>query len=84
MNKIDLQTLLHNLGQADSLRRFKTIFETIDGVVFGIREITQEAPHFLDNCELKRFMSTVILCLLPTTLAAVYLFGWQNSIISPH
>ena len=72
-----LQTLLHNFSENDSLRHFKTIFETTEGIIFGSREVTPEAPHFLDHIEIKRYMSTVIISLLPTTFAAIYFFGWQ-------
>ncbi|MGA1869486.1 MAG: RnfABCDGE type electron transport complex subunit D [bacterium] len=72
----NLQVLLQDLSKVESLKRFRTIFETIDGVVFGFREITLEAPHFLDNIEIKRYMSSAIVALLPTTFAAIYFFGW--------
>lgn len=71
-----IQELLHDLGEVNCLKRFKTVFETIDGVVFGFREVTSDAPHCLDNIEIKRYMSSVILALLPTTFAAIFFFGW--------
>jgi Na+-transporting NADH:ubiquinone oxidoreductase subunit B/electron transport complex protein RnfD len=72
-----LQTLLHDLSENESLQPFKTIFETTEGIIFGSREVTPEAPHFLDHIEIKRYMSTAIISLLPTTFAAIYFFGWQ-------
>ena len=71
-----IKTILHDLGENESLRGFKTLFETIDGIIFGFRDVTSDAPHFLDNIEIKRYMGTVILALLPTTFATIYFFGW--------
>jgi len=71
-----LQILLHNLSENESLKGFKKLFETIDGIFFGFRAVTLGAPHFLDNIEIKRYMSMAIVALLPTTFAAIYFFGW--------
>ncbi|MBD3305342.1 RnfABCDGE type electron transport complex subunit D [candidate division KSB3 bacterium] len=71
-----LQTKLQQLSEVESLRPFKTLFETAEGIIFGVRDVTAEAPHFLDHIELKRYMGMVLLSLLPTTFAAIYFFGW--------
>ncbi len=69
-----LQTLLHDLGEEESLKYFRTLFETTEGLLFGNREVTLGAPHFLDRLEIKRYMSIAIIALLPTTFAAIYFF----------
>ena len=58
------------------LRPLKPVIETLEGIVLGSTETTSQAPHFLDHIEIKRYMSTVILAMVPTTVAAVVFFGW--------
>lgn len=72
-----LRTQLHELSELESLRYFRTIFETVDGLVFGSREVTLGAPHLLDNIELKRYMTMAIIALIPSALSAVIFFGWD-------
>jgi Na+-transporting NADH:ubiquinone oxidoreductase subunit B len=72
-----LRKLLKALSHQKALRRFGTIFETLEGIVFGPAEITPGAPHILDNLEIKRFMSIAILALIPSTIAAIVFFGWR-------
>lgn len=72
-----LKSLLHQLAGVKALRSFKTIFLTIEGIVFGIPETTAEAPHFVDHIDIKRYMSIVILALLPAAAASIYFYGWQ-------
>ena len=70
-----VQILIHQMGEVKSLRKFKTIFETMEGIIFGTRQLTTGAPHMRDNIEIKRYMSFAILGLLPATAAAVYFYG---------
>jgi Na+-transporting NADH:ubiquinone oxidoreductase subunit B/electron transport complex protein RnfD len=72
-----LRTLLDELKHTESLRYFETIFETIEGIVFGNRIVRPRAPHITDNIEIKRYMSMAIAALLPSTLAAIYFYGWH-------
>ncbi len=62
------------LYKIKSLMRFKTVFSTLEGIVFGSSEITAGVPHFVDNMDIKRYMSIAIIALLPSTLAAIYFF----------
>jgi Na+-transporting NADH:ubiquinone oxidoreductase subunit B/electron transport complex protein RnfD len=75
--KKELQAWLHSLSEVPVFRPFKTIFETIDGVVFGPRETSPGAPHFADCIELKRYMGMVLIALLPTTFAVLYFYRLQ-------
>ncbi|MEW5814924.1 MAG: RnfABCDGE type electron transport complex subunit D [Spirochaetota bacterium] len=72
-----LRSLLHRLTEIKQLQRVKTVFETLDGIIFGVFKTTPGAPHFVDNIEIKRYMSFAIIALLPTTIAAIYFYGWQ-------
>jgi len=68
-------TIFERLARSRALRPIAGIFRTLDGIVFGARERTPGAPHLLDHIEIKRYMTTVILALLPTTVAAVVFYG---------
>jgi len=69
--------LFERLKSVRFLSRFKTIFETAEGIIYGTSEVTPSSPHILDNIEIKRYMSFVILALLPATAASVYFYGWN-------
>jgi RnfABCDGE-type electron transport complex D subunit len=69
-------TLLRRLGAARPFRRIAVIFTTLEGILFGTRRLTPAAPHILDHIEIKRYMTVVILALMPSTVAAVVFFGW--------
>jgi Na+-transporting NADH:ubiquinone oxidoreductase subunit B/electron transport complex protein RnfD len=71
-----VRSLFHGLKHSKALRPVKPVIETLEGIVLGSPETTAEAPHFLDHIEIKRYMSTVILAMIPTTVAAVVFFGW--------
>jgi Na+-transporting NADH:ubiquinone oxidoreductase subunit B/electron transport complex protein RnfD len=59
------------------LKRFETLTQTIEGILFGVSKVTPGAPHFLDNIEIKRFMTVAIIGLVPSAAAAIYFFGFQ-------
>ena len=71
-----LRALLHSMSEIRAFSYFKTIFETLDGILFGVRDRVPMAPHLRDNIEIKRFMSAAIIALLPATAAAVVFYGW--------
>ena len=71
-----VKRLFDGLKRARILRPVKPVIETLEGIVLGSPESTEAAPHFLDHIEIKRYMSTVILAMIPTTVAAVVFFGW--------
>jgi len=57
------------------LRRFATLINTIEAILFGTREVTVGAPHFVDNIDIKRYMSAAIIALIPSAAASIYYFG---------
>jgi Na+-transporting NADH:ubiquinone oxidoreductase subunit NqrB len=70
-----VQKLIHQMGEKKSLHKFKSIFETMEGIIFGTSIVTHGAPHIKDHIEIKRYMSFAIIGLLPATAAAVYFYG---------
>lgn len=76
-----LRSLFHSIADQKIFRPFRTIFETIEGILFGTPEVTPRAPHIRDNIEIKRYMSMVIVALLPSVVSAIYLFGLRVILI---
>ena len=72
-----LRALFAALAKARPLRPVKPIMLMIEGITLGNKETTVGAPHIRDRMEIKRYMSTVILALLPCTVAAVVFYGWK-------
>jgi RnfABCDGE-type electron transport complex D subunit len=54
--------------------KFKPVFTAIDDFFYGTDKVTS-IPHILDNVDIKRYMSFVILGLIPATIASVYFWG---------
>ncbi len=71
-----VRNLFDGLKKTRVLRPVKPVIRTIEGIVLGSPEAASQAPHFRDHIEIKRYMSTVILAMIPTTVAAVVFFGW--------
>jgi Na+-transporting NADH:ubiquinone oxidoreductase subunit B/electron transport complex protein RnfD len=76
-----LKTILDKLRptfeQGGRLERLKPVFEALDHFLFAAAEKTSCAPFGRDPLDVKRFMSLVILALLPSFVASVYFFGWR-------
>ncbi|HUS91604.1 MAG TPA: RnfABCDGE type electron transport complex subunit D [Phycisphaerae bacterium] len=59
------------------LRLLYPAFEAIDTFLFSVGERTDTAPHVRGPDNLKRYMTAVILAVMPCILAGIYLFGWR-------
>lgn len=62
-------------------RLFKSAFDAIDSFLFGMPDVTTQAPHIRDYMNLKRYMITVIIAVSPAVLASIYYFGWRSVVI---
>lgn len=56
------------------LNKFKPILNAVDEFFFGTEKVTA-LPHIVDRMDIKRFMSMVIIALVPVVLASVYFWG---------
>ncbi len=56
---------------------FKPLFDALDAFCFSTPATTRFAPFARDSLDIKRYMSMVIIGLLPATLAGLYFFGWR-------
>jgi len=72
-----IRSLLDRLYEVDALKRYRPIIGAADAILYGTDETTQSAPHVVDNIDIKRYMSFVILALLPAVLASVYFYGFR-------
>lgn len=54
---------------------FKPLFEAIEFIFLSPSTPTSTAPHVRDPMDLKRYMTIVIVALLPAVIASVVLFG---------
>jgi len=59
------------------LARLKPVFQALDHFLFAAAEKASNAPFGRDPLDVKRFMSLVILALLPSLAAAIYFYGWR-------
>ena len=72
-----IRSLLDKLYEVPALQRYKPIIGAADAILYGTNETTHAAPHVVDNIDIKRYMSFVILALLPAVAASVYFFGFR-------
>ena len=54
---------------------FKPVFEAVEFIFLYPPDRTSQAPHVRDPMDLKRFMTIVIIALLPSLISSVYFFG---------
>ena len=64
-----------NFEQGGKLQAFHPVFGALEHFLFAPSAATIGVPHIRDPLDLKRFMSMVIISVVPCVLAAFYLFG---------
>ena len=62
-------------SSAGRLSRLAPLFDAAEHFVYWPATRTGTAPHVRDPLDVKRFMSTVIVALIPCVLAGLYFFG---------
>jgi Na(+)-translocating NADH:ubiquinone oxidoreductase B subunit len=60
-----------------SLKAIRPAFDAMDSFMFSVSHRTNIAPHVRDPNNMKRYMSAVILAVMPVIAAAIYFFGWR-------
>lgn len=68
------------LGAAEKRPAFRMLVPTLDALdtlLARPAEVTSGAPHIRSHWDLKRYMISVVLALVPCALAGIYLFGWR-------
>ncbi len=70
-----LQDALDNLSQGEG--SVSLMAGAVNSFLYGSRKVTACAPHIVGTLDTRRYMLMVILALMPSTLAAIYFFGWR-------
>ncbi len=63
------------------LRPFRPVYEAMENFFFAPSKATAAAPHVRDPVDLKRFMSMVIIALVPCIAAGFYFFGLRFAVM---
>ena len=73
-----IRSILEALYKIPLIKKFKPLIDMANPLIdateaafFGVDETTHQAPHFVDTIEIKRYMSCVIIALMPAVLAAI-------------
>ncbi len=69
------ERLRPNFQEGGKLKTFKAVFEAMENFFFSPDARTVTAPHLRDPLDLKRYMSMVIVGLLPALMAGFYFNG---------
>ncbi len=64
------------------LERLKPLFDATETFFFIPGDVAQVAPHVRDSIDLKRFMSMVIIAIVPTLLWGIYNTGYHSLHVS--
>lgn len=71
----DILENVNNLTQKNRLlKHLKPILLATDEFFFGTDKVTH-LPHIVDYMDIKRFMSWVVIALIPVTVASIYFWG---------
>lgn len=69
-----IELLYKVFKRSKRLGRFSAVAEALDEFYFGTNKVTT-SPHIVDYLDVKRFMSVVIVALIPCVAASVYFWG---------
>lgn len=69
-----LENLEALFAKNKALGKLKPVLNAVDGFFFGTPRLTA-IPHIVDHLDIKRFMSFVIIALIPAVLGAIYAWG---------
>lgn len=67
--------------ESPRLKKFAPITNAIDDFFFGTDKVTALAPHIVDRIDIKRYMSCVVIALLPATIGGIYFYGLRVIVI---
>ena len=59
------------------LGALKPVYEAMENFLFAPSSTTLKAPYARDPLDIKRFMSMVIVAIMPCLLVSFYFFGWR-------
>ncbi len=68
----------HRFEESGSLHKFRPLFEAMETIFFIPAIKTRRPPFVRDGIDLKRFMSIVLLALMPPMFFGIYNTGYQS------
>ncbi len=74
---LSLMDKLRPTFHTGAMKPFRPAFDAIDAFLFSVTERTDLAPHLRGPNNTKRYMSAVIVAVMPCIFAGVYFFGWR-------
>jgi len=72
-----VKSIFEKLHGMRSLDKIRPVIDAADNGAFGTGEITEGNPHILDCVDIKRYMSLVIIAMIPATLASILFYGFD-------
>jgi len=72
-----LKNVFVRLYRVKILTTFCPILKALESALFGTEEISKKSPFIRDNIDIKRYMTIVIIALLPSVGGAVYYYGFK-------
>ena len=76
-----IRILLDKIGttiEQNKLSRLaKPAYEAIDSFFFSKPFVTKQYPHIRDYIDIKRYFITVVISMIPCSIASIYFFGWR-------
>lgn len=76
-----IEKIFEKLYTIKVVQMIKPAVEMFESILLGSNSVTKKSPHMLDNLDLKRYMTMVIIALTPCALASIYFFGWRSLLI---
>lgn len=76
-----LNKLSNVIEKKPGLKKLHPLFEALDAFFFGTDKVNRFIPYISDNLDIKRYMTSVVLALIPATLAAIYCYGLRVIIV---
>jgi len=70
-----LEGMKKTFEETPLLRPLKPLIDATDAFFFSSSEVTELGPHVRDGLDVKRYMSVVIVAVLPALVMSIYFFG---------
>ncbi len=71
-------SIRHHFNKGGKFERYYTIFEAFETLFFHPDHVSKTGPHVRDSLDLKRYMSMVLIALLPLVVFGMYNTGYQS------
>jgi RnfABCDGE-type electron transport complex D subunit len=72
-----IKTLIDKTREIKVFKPLGSIFDALQAALLGTDETTDCGPHLRDGLDIKRYMTVVIVGLMPAVIASIYLYGWR-------